>query len=135
MLDDARVKALQRHWEDGWNKGDLDTIMEPMAGNGRFSSPFVARISGDPSSTPIDGYDAVRAYMGESLRKVPGIRYTLDATYVSPASIILSYTFHLPDGSGRTGADSMQVDAEGQIVDWRSHYPFRAEEIDQFIGE
>ena len=31
VLDDATVQMLARHWEEGWNRGDLETIMAPFA--------------------------------------------------------------------------------------------------------
>ncbi len=31
VLDDATVEMLARSWEDGWNRGDLETIMAPFA--------------------------------------------------------------------------------------------------------
>jgi hypothetical protein len=31
MLDDTTVQMLQQHWEDGWNRGEVDTIMAPVA--------------------------------------------------------------------------------------------------------
>jgi hypothetical protein len=133
MLDDATVKHLQRHWEDGWNAYDLARIMAPMDEDVVFSSPFVPRLTGDPAKTTIDGYAALRSYIEDSLRRVPDIRYTLNATYVGTDSLVLAYTFRLPDGTERTGADSMRVGADGKVVEWRCHYPFAADEVSQFI--
>ena len=31
MLDDATVSRLAWCWDEGWNRGDLDTIMAPFA--------------------------------------------------------------------------------------------------------
>lgn len=56
MLDDATVQGLQRHWDEGWNAGDLATIMAPFAADVVFSSPFVPKLTGDPAKTTIDGY-------------------------------------------------------------------------------
>jgi hypothetical protein len=134
MLDDALVTRLQRHWEEGWNAYDLDVIMEPMGADVVFTSPFVAKLTGDSGTTSIVGYAALQSYIADSLRRVPGIRYTLETTYVSTDSVVLAYTFELPDGSKKIGADSMRV-ADGAVVDWKSHYPFAAEEVYDFIHE
>ena len=64
----------------------------------------------------------IRAYVDTSLRRVPGIRYTLDSTFVGTDSVVLLYTVHLPDGSDKTGTDLMRVDRNGKIVEWRCHY-------------
>ena len=122
MLDDATVEDLQRHWDEGWNAGDLATIMAPFAPDVVFSSPFVARLTGDPAKMTIDGHDALRSYVGDALRRAPGIRYTLDATYAGTDAVVLVYTCYAPDGTVRRGADSMRVGATGKVVEWRCHY-------------
>ena len=122
MLDDATVEDLRRHWDDGWNAGDLDTIMEPFADDVIFSSPFVPRLTGDPEKTTIGGYDALRSYVGHALRRAPGIRYALDATYAGTDTVVLAYTCRSPDGTVRHGADSMRVGAGRKVVEWRCHY-------------
>jgi hypothetical protein len=122
MLDDATVGALRRHWDEGWNAGDLDTIMAPFAAGIVFSSPFVPRLTGDPAKTTIEGYDALRSYVDDALRRIPGIRYTVEATYAGTDAIVLVYTYHVPGGTVGRGADSMRVDAAGKVVEWRCHY-------------
>lgn len=135
MIDDATVGELQRHWEEGWNRGDVDTIMEPFAEDVVFSSPFVAKLTGDPNTTTISGYEALRSYVSDSLRRAAGIRYTLDATYIGVDTVILAYTFHAPNGVSNTGADSMRVDGDGKVVEWRSHYPFAPDDVEGLISE
>ena len=122
MLDDATVQDLRRHWDEGWNAGDLATIMAPFAADVVFSSPFIPRLTGDPAKTTIDGYAALRSYIDHALRRTPGIRYTLDATYAGADAVVLVYTCHLPDGTILHGADSMRVDASGKVAEWRCHY-------------
>jgi hypothetical protein len=135
MLDDATVTGLQRHWEDGWNRCDLETIMEPMGEKVVFSSPFVATLTGDPAQTAIEGYAALRSYIADSVRRTAGIAYTLDNTYIGTDSVILTYTFRLPDGSEKTGSDIMRVDGTNKVVEWRCHYPFAPAEVQQFITD
>lgn len=122
MLDDATVQDLQRHWDEGWNAGDLATIMAPFAAGVVFSSPFVPRLTGDPARTTIDGHEALTSYVDYALRHAPGIRYTLDATYAGTDAVVLVYTYRTPDGTIGRGADSMRVDAAGKVVEWRCHY-------------
>ena len=122
MLDDATVEDLRRHWDDGWNAGDLATIMAPFATDVVFSSPFVPRLTGDQATTTLEGYDALRSYVEHALRRTPGIRYTLNATYSGTDAVILVYTCHAPDGTVRRGADSMRVNRAGKVVEWRCHY-------------
>jgi hypothetical protein len=123
MIDDAAVADLGRHWEVGWNDHDVDLIMESFGEAVVFCSPFVTRYTGNPSETTIDGHDALRAYVVDALRRAPLVRYTLNDTYVSPDTVVLLYTFRVPDGPTRPGVDLMRVDGAGKVVEWRSHYP------------
>src|SRR5712692_5236028 len=109
-LDDATVQALRHHWEDGWNRGDLETIMAPLAPEVVFSSPGIAMLTGDQSRTTIEGYNELRTYLEDALRRAGDVRYTLRATHVGTDSIVLFYTCGLPNGPEKLGADLMRVD-------------------------
>jgi hypothetical protein len=122
MIDDSVVTALARHWDDGWNGGDVDLIVAPFAEGVVFSSPFVPTLTGDPARTAIEGFDAVRTYCADALRRSGDVRYTLDATLVGTDSVVLVYTCHLPGGIDKPGADLMRIDGEGKVVEWRCHY-------------
>ena len=50
MLDEAAADELRRHWDEGWNGYDLDTIMAPFAADVVFTSPFVPKRTGDPDA-------------------------------------------------------------------------------------
>jgi hypothetical protein len=124
-VDDATVEAMRRHWEEGWNGEDVDTIVAPFAADITFRSPFVPRITGDPAVTQIVGFDAVRQYVADSfVRATPGIRYSVDGTYAGTDTVVLRYTVHHPTGGDKPGLDTMRLDAEGKVVEWRCHYPF-----------
>jgi hypothetical protein len=135
MLDESVVTALQRHWEDGFNRYDVDLVLEPVARDVVFSSPFVPRLTGDPDKVTIEGADVFRDYIADSMRRVPGIRYSLDASFVSTQTVVFVYTCRFPDGQAKTGADSIRVDRDGKIVEWRCHYSFAPEKIDDLIAD
>ena len=122
MIDGPTVERLQRHWHDGWNAGDVDIIMTPFAPDVLFASPGIARMTRDPSRTTIVGKDELRAYIEGALRQTAEVRYTLEATHVGTDSIVLVYSCGLPNGPQKRGADSMRVDDDGQVVEWRCHY-------------
>jgi hypothetical protein len=132
MLDDETVAALRRHWDEGWNGEDVATIMAPFATDVVFSSPFIAMVSGDPGKTTIEGYGALQDYVERALQRTPGIRYTVDATYVGAETIVLVYRCFLPNGTIKHGADIMLVadggpgiegaDIRGRVLEWRCHY-------------
>ena len=97
MLDDVTAEDLRRHWEQGWNEEDLDTIMAPFAKDVLFSSPFVPTLTGDPAKATIAGYDALRSYVDYALHRHSGIRYTVEATYVGTDTLVLVYTYQSPE--------------------------------------
>jgi ketosteroid isomerase-like protein len=122
MLDDATVQSLARHWEQGWNRGDVDTIMAPFAPSIVFSSPGISLMTGDPAKTTIGGGDELRAYLAAALGRTREVRYTLHATYVGTDSVVLVYECGLPGAKQKTGADLMRVDDDGKVIEWRCHY-------------
>jgi hypothetical protein len=69
MVSDAVAENLARCWLEGWNGEDVDTIMSPFAAEVIFSSPFVPRLTGDPSRTEIEGRDALAAYVSDALAR------------------------------------------------------------------
>ena len=72
MLDEPTARKLANHWEGSWNAQDIDLIMEPLGKEVVFSSPFVSKIFRDSSKWTVEGYDAVRSYLAESLKRCPG---------------------------------------------------------------
>lgn len=122
VLDDATVRRLEQHWLQGWNDGDVDTIMAPFAPDVVFASPGISIVTGDPSQSTVVGSDALRAYLEHALRFSSGVRYSLQTTYVGTKSIVLVYECGVPDGPQKRGADLMRVDDDGRIVEWRCHY-------------
>jgi hypothetical protein len=135
MIEDKVVTALQRHWEDGFNRYDVDLVMEPVGPDVVFSSPFVPRLTGDPEKVTIEGYDAFRAYIDDSMRRVPDIRYSIDASFVSTQTVVFVYTCRFTDGQVRTGADSIRLGRDGKIVEWRCHYSFDPTALDSLIED
>jgi ketosteroid isomerase-like protein len=116
------VERLQRHWLDGWNRGDLDTIMAPLAPDIVFSSPGIAMMTRDPSRTTIEGADALREYLATALGMTAAVRYTLRESFAGTDSLVITYSCGRPGGDQKHGADSFRVDADGRVFEWRCHY-------------
>ena len=122
MLDNATVAGLARHWDEGWNGRDVDVIMAPFADGVVFTSPGVAKITGDPERKAVEGVEALRRYVVDALARAGDVRYTLHQALAGTDSVVLVYTCHMPDGSDRPGADLLRVDGDGKVVEWRCHY-------------
>ncbi|MFI5048054.1 MAG: nuclear transport factor 2 family protein, partial [Acidimicrobiia bacterium] len=70
-----------------------------------------------------------------ALERAGHVRYVLDGTFVGTDSVIIVYTCKVPDGPDRTGSDIMTVNADGKIVDWRSHYTFSPDDAPELIKD
>ena len=121
----ATVRGLARCWHDGWNRGDLDTIMAPFAPDVVFSSPFVPRFTGDPAKTTIEGVRRPPRLRGGGAAPVAGhpvhARRDLRRDRRHRARVPAATT-PIPAGPTSAGADSMRVDPSGRVVEWRCHY-------------
>jgi ketosteroid isomerase-like protein len=125
VVDAATVARLGKHWEDGWNSEDVDTIVAPFADDVLFSSPYISRILGDRSLSALRGLAAVKQYVADSFaRATRGIKYTLDASYAGTDTVVLCYTVHHPKLGKLTGIDSMRLGPDGKVVEWRCQYPY-----------
>ena len=127
VVDAATVAALAKHWEDGWNGENVDTIVAPFAADVLFSSPYVSRFGTDRSLSTLRGLPAVRQYVADSFtRATRGIKYTLDASYAGTDTVVLAYTVHHPTLGDRRGVDTMRIGADSKVVEWRCQYPFES---------
>ena len=122
MVPPDTAATLRRHWEDGWNGGDADTIMGPFADDVVFSSPAIPKFTGDEAQATIVGAAALREYVVEALRRSGDVRYAVDAVYAGAETVVLVYACHFPDGTTRLGTDLMRLADDGRVVEWRCHY-------------
>jgi hypothetical protein len=122
MVGDEVVAGIARSWDEGWNERDVERIMEPFADGVLFTSPGVAKITGDPALASIEGAGPLREYVVDALERAGDVRYTLHQALAGTDSVVLVYTCHLPGGNDRPGADLLKVDADGKVAEWRCHY-------------
>lgn len=121
-VDNATVQMLQRHWEEGWHRSDVERIMAPLDEDVVFSSPGVAMLTGDPPKMTISGRDALRAYIEDALQTHVG-------SPVHAAGHARRHRQHRPHlcvrGSRRATEARGGLDArrpDHTVVEWRCHY-------------
>jgi SnoaL-like protein len=122
VLADTVVADLVRHWDEGWNGGDVDVIMAPFAEAVTFTSPGIPKITGDPARRSIEGAGALRSYVVDALARAGDVRYSVERALAGIDTVVLVYTCHMPDGSARPGSDLMRVNGDGKVVEWHCHY-------------
>ena len=62
MLTKQKAKEFAEHWIRSWNDHDLKSIMSHYSEDVEYFSPFLTKLSGNPSGT-LRGKPAVRQYI------------------------------------------------------------------------
>lgn len=112
---DARIIAVD--WVKAWNSHDLDAIMAHYAPDVEFTSPFVVRLSGEPSGT-LHGLDSLRAYFARGLEAFPDLHFELSHILVGLNSVVVYYR----SVQDLLSAELMVFDARGKVVKVMAHY-------------
>jgi len=114
---DDRLRHLAGQWIEAWNAHDLDAILSHYAEDIEFTSPFVAKLTGDPSGT-LRGKTALRDYFGRGLAAYPGLHFELLRTLTGVGSVTLYYR----SVNGLHAAETMLVGADGLVRRVWAHY-------------
>ncbi len=117
MLEAARASELAQEWVAAWNARDLDAILAHYGEGIVFSSPFVAKLSGDPSGT-LHGKAALREYFARGLAAYPDLRFEL----LRVLSGVDSVTLYYRSVNGLYAAEAMQVGEDGLVHRVWAHY-------------
>ena len=86
--DDAQAFAVE--WVEAWNAHDLELIMSHFSDDVTFSSPLAVKLV-PGSDGNIQGKTALKEYWREGLRRIPDLRFTVDAVYVGVEAMVINY--------------------------------------------
>jgi len=114
---EARARELAQEWIEAWNAHDLDAILSHYGEDVVFSSPFVVKLTGDPSGT-LCGKPALRDYFGRGLAAYPDLRFELLRVLNGVDSVTLYYR----SVNGLYAAETMQVGEDGLVCRVWAHY-------------
>lgn len=117
MLGEARAKELAQAWVGAWNARDLDAILSHYGEDVVFSSPFVVKLTGDPSGT-LRGKAALRDYFSRGLAAYPDLHFELSQVLSGVDSVTLCYR----SVNGLHAAETMQVGEDGLVRRVWAHY-------------
>jgi len=109
-----------RAWVEAWNRQDLDAILSHYAPDVEFTSPFVARLLGDPTGI-VRGREALRAYFAGALEAYPELRFEFFQVFAGVDSLVVYYR----SVRGLYAAEMMALDGEGQVARVLAHYSER----------
>ncbi|MYX73399.1 nuclear transport factor 2 family protein [Streptomyces sp. SID3915] len=89
-MDLACARQFASRWQDDWNSHDLDRVLAHYAEDVVFSSPMIARLTGDPAGTP-HGKAALRAYWTTGPRKIPGLEFEVMDVRAGVDALVIDY--------------------------------------------
>ena len=105
------VQDFARSWIDAWNAHDLDAVLSHFSDDVTFSSPLIATLMGEPSST-VHGTAALRAYWEEGLRRIPDLHFDLVAVHAGVDMVTITYT----NQAGRSVVEAASLGPDGKVV-------------------
>ena len=117
MIDQSFAEHFAADWIAAWNSRDLDRVLAHYAADFEFSSPFIAKVVGEPSCI-LRGKQTVGAYWAKALAGLPDLVLTLDAVHCGVNSLVLH--FHRNDG--RITSEWFEFGTDGHVVRSAAHY-------------
>ncbi|MFI7362660.1 nuclear transport factor 2 family protein [Streptomyces sp. NPDC050149] len=87
-LEFARRFATQ--WQDDWNSHDLERILAHYHEDVTFSSPMIARFTGDASGT-VRGKSELRAYWARGLELIPDLAFEVMDVRAGVDTLVIDY--------------------------------------------
>jgi ketosteroid isomerase-like protein len=76
MITKEYAKKFADEWIAAWNSHDLARILSHYANDFEMSTPFIPKLMGIPGGS-LKGKEAVGAYWGKALEKMPELRFEL----------------------------------------------------------
>jgi ketosteroid isomerase-like protein len=116
MLSPEFATQFAAHWIAAWNSHDLMQVLAHYSDDFEMSSPYIARIAGEPSGT-LKGKAAVGEYWAEALKRMPELRFELVETLAGVDSVVIYYR-----GTGGMAAEVFIFDVRGKVIKAFAHY-------------
>lgn len=80
-------------WCDAWNAHDLERVLAHFHDDVLFTSPVAARLLPETGGV-VRGKAALRAYWGEGLRRVPDLKFIVEAVFGGINMLVIQYRNH-----------------------------------------
>jgi len=117
MIDSTWAHQFAEEWIEAWNSHDLDRILAHYTDDFEMSSPLIVERMGEVSGT-LKGKAAIRPYWQIGLAATPPLKFELIEVLVGVDSITLYYRRN----SGKTAAEVLIFNAQGQVTKGMAHY-------------
>ena len=116
-MDHRTAEDYAKSWIEAWNSQDVDALVAHYTEDVVFRSPFVEKLTGDPSNT-IRGREALREYFHKGMEAFPHSRFQLHRVGVGVGSIVLNYI----SVEGALASELHVMNEDGKAAEVRCHY-------------
>lgn len=116
-MTEQEAREFAAEWIEAWNQHDVERIASHYAEQVEYSSPFVAKLSGEPSGV-INGITAVRDYFQKGLNAYPELHFELINVLAGVNSVVLYYR----SVNNLLAAEFMSFDDNGKVEKLVAHY-------------
>lgn len=116
MISREFAAHFAEEWIAAWNSHDLERVLAHYSDDFEMSSPYIARIAGEPSGM-LKGKVAVSAYWAKALKRMPDLRFELVETLAGVDSVVLYYR-----SAGGMAAEVFIFDTRGKVARAHAHY-------------
>ena len=117
MISHEFAAHFAADWIAAWNSHDLQRVLSHYRDDFEMSSPYIARIAGEPSGT-LKGKAAVGTYWAKALKRMPELRFELVDTLPGVDSVVIYYR----GSGGGMAAEVFLFDARGKVFKAFAHY-------------
>jgi ketosteroid isomerase-like protein len=113
--DDAL--AFAQEWAAAWNDHDLDRILSHYTDDVEMISPFIVKLTGEPSGT-LRGKERIGAYWQRALKRFPDLYFEVLDVFVSVNSVVIYYKAVM----GLLSCEVLSFDIDGKVFKATAHY-------------
>jgi len=116
-IDRAFAERFAREWVAAWNAHDLGRILSHYADDAEMASPFLRSVVGNAEGV-VRGKEALTAYWGVALERMPDLRFTLRGVFFSSRSVALYYD----SVRDLQAVEYLEFNADGKVARAAAHY-------------
>ena len=114
FADRAAVIAYAERWAEGWNRRDLDAILEHFDDDVEFTSPKALAAVGVPT---VRGKAALADYWRIALSRIQSLRFVVNRVIWDPATLELAIIYDRDvNGVRDRAAEILAFGASGLVV-------------------
>lgn len=89
-MDLEFARTFAGEWQENWNSHDLERILTHYHDDVTFSSPMIAKFTGDASGT-VRGKNELRTYWARGLELIPDLAFEVIDVRVGVDTVVIDY--------------------------------------------